>query len=243
LYIYDGKFQTDNYLHYGFNNDKYNSIELYFWTNSSNYIKYGIVPEKSYTNQTDFFLDYNNISLKYEVARNGNKEHNSVSIKFTDNGECIGCNIANSSQIANSLNKEVLEEKQRKLAVKVNRAKSFVGHFIQGTYLAYVSNYNSENGCISAKIFPYKVTKKGEYPQKFHDDCSHENYKIIPNARACPNCNGWGTEEVTVLHTTTYYTTDNAGNRTYDKSPSRSGYVSETHSCSVCGGDGVIVNN
>ena len=58
LCIYNGKIKTNNYLSFGFQNNLYSSIELYFWTNSSNYIKYGIVPEKSYTNQTDFFLDY-----------------------------------------------------------------------------------------------------------------------------------------------------------------------------------------
>ena len=85
--------------------------------------------------------------------------------------------------------------------------------------------------------------KKGEYPQKFHDECSHEKYKIIPNVSVCPNCDGWGTESAEIIYKTKHSTVNNAGIKVGDS------YTTVTNSgkyqdiqCHVCGGDGVIIN-
>jgi len=165
------------------------------------------------------------------------------------NGECDGCWLSNMTLaehkqhlIDNQQKRDAkaLAEKEHQLALKVKRAKSLVGHFVEKYNVYYcINNYDSD-GCVYGNRYPTTAYyQKDHIP--FFNDCQPKKFTIIKNGSVCPNCKGWGKEDVKVTYNTTYYTKDNVGNRTYDKSPSRSGTVVEKHSCNICKGKGVII--
>lgn len=234
---YKGKFNSLDFLEQENTLANFEEVFIKFEEGKYNYFKYTITP----SNQKKVYnlLSYSNLGF----IINGNPDRNKLATTFTiKEGNCLGCDITELSSSADELTKRVERQKQDKIDATISRAKSFVGHFIQGTYLAYVSDYDSVDGCITAIVYPFKIRKKGEFPQSFHDACNHENYKIILNASVCPNCQGWGTESAEIVNNITNYWVDDNGVRHKDGTTVvNSGKYTDV-SCHVCGGNGVIFN-
>lgn len=164
------------------------------------------------------------------------------------NNECDGCwfgdmTLDEHRQYVINKKQKIIKQieylKQQKLAKKVNRAKSFVGHYIIGEkngVIVFVKGYYEESGCLYTQRFPYSY--KPQYD--FYDNCNHENYKIIDHIAVCPNCRGFGTESVKVITNLYDYHTDSSGNKIYSKRPDRIMTNYEDHVCHVCNGDGLI---
>jgi len=166
------------------------------------------------------------------------------------NGECDGCWLSNitldehKEYLLKKKQKRInnaLAEKKHQLELKINRTKSLVGHFVEKFNVYYYINKYDAYGCLYGNIYPTRAYYEKDYVA-FFNACNPENFNIMDNAGVCQNCKGWGTENVNVTYNTTYYTKDAVGNKTYDKSPSRSNTVIEKHSCHICKGKGVVIN-
>lgn len=233
---YQGIFNSLDFLEQENALANFEEVFIKFEEGKYNYFKYTITP----SNQKDVYnlSSYSNLGFILKGNPDQNKLTTTITIK---DDACLGCDITEQSSTAGELTKRLEKQKQDKIDETINRAKSFVGHFIQGTYLAYVSDYNRVDGCITALVYPFRERKKGEYPQSFHDDCDHKNYKIIPNAIVCPNCQGWGTQSTEIVNIITNYWVDDNGVR-HDEGTTvgNSGKYTDV-GCTVCGGDGVLV--
>jgi len=232
---YKGKFNSLDFLKEDNILINLEAVNFSFSSDKYDYFKYSITPSDK--NGVYNLVNFSNMGHIAKGNPDTNKLITTITIK---NYKCLDCDISDKSSSAIAIEKKVKKKEQDKIATTIARAKSFVGHFIRGTYLAYVSDYNSKDGCITATVFPYKVRKKGEYPQSFHDNCDHENYKIVPNAYICPNCDGWGTENVEIVNKINNYWIDDSGKRHDEKTTYENSGKYTDVTCHVCGGVGVV---
>jgi len=157
------------------------------------------------------------------------------------NDECTGCDITKISTLAQNEESKIHLKEENKQTEKMNRSKSFVGHFItkgNGRYF-YVHNFDLD-GCLNANIYPTRVRTDENYVH-FSDKCNHEKYHISENVAVCPNCDGWGLVGAEIVYQTEHKTVDNQGKEVGGT------YTTTTHTgkeenitCSVCKGGGLI---